>query len=79
MFKQLFMVIILGGVFLSGYYLGRLPGSPDVFAIAQDGYDQAAELGKTVGDAAESKGQASLESSPPCTPVNSDLPLAASR
>ena len=78
MFKQLFMVIILAGVFLSGYYLGRLPGSPDVFAIAQDGYDQAAELGKTVGDAVESKGATSVKSSP-STPVNNDLPLAASR
>lgn len=62
MFKRLFMLIILSTVFLSGYYLGRLPGSPDVFAMAQDGYDKAAELGKAVGAAAEDKNTDSLKS-----------------
>jgi len=61
-FKRLFMLIVLSAVFLSGYYLGRLPGSPDVFAMARDGYDKAAELGKAIGAAADDENIESLKS-----------------
>ena len=31
MLKRYFIMMVLAGAFLGGYYLGRLPGSPDIF------------------------------------------------
>jgi len=45
-FKKVFILILLAGTFLGGYRLGRRPGSPDIFAWAQQRYRQAAEMGK---------------------------------
>lgn len=56
MFKRLFMLTLLSAVFLGGYTLGRLPGSPDVIGMAQDGYAKAAELGKSLQAATDGEG-----------------------
>ena len=61
MFKRLFMLTLLSAVFLSGYYLGRQPGSPDVIGMAQSGYAKAAELGKTIEAVSEGEGFEALE------------------
>ncbi len=45
MFRMLFTLIFLGGAFLGGYYLGHQPGSPDIFAWAQDTYNHATNAG----------------------------------
>jgi len=38
-------VLLLIVAFLAGYYVGRLPGSPDVFAWARETYQKASEYG----------------------------------
>lgn len=38
---RLFRFIVLVGVFVGGYYLGRTPNSPDLFAYAQGLYQAA--------------------------------------
>lgn len=43
--KRLLLLILLSGAFLGGYYLGRQPNSPDIFAWAQKTYHQAADVG----------------------------------
>ncbi len=43
--KRLILAILLMGAFGGGYYLGHLPGSPDIFAWAADTYSQAADAG----------------------------------
>lgn len=45
MFHRLFATIVLAAAFLGGYYLGRKPQSPDIFAWAQRTYRRAAEVG----------------------------------
>jgi hypothetical protein len=40
--KKLLTLILLSGVFLFGYYVGRLPGAPDLVPYAQKTYHQAA-------------------------------------
>ncbi len=74
MFKKLFVLMVLAATFLGGYYLGREPGSPDIFAAVRDGYEKAAQLGEIFG-AADDEGirafnaltnrQASDQSTPP--------------
>ena len=51
MFRRLFTLLVLGSVFVGGYYVGRLPGSPDIFAWAQRAYQQASEASYAVRDA----------------------------
>ena len=43
--KKLLLLILLTGAFLGGYYLGRQPNSPDIFAWAQNTYNQAVDVG----------------------------------
>lgn len=45
MFKRLFIMMLLSGAFLGGYYFGHQPDSPDIFAWAQDTYGQANDAG----------------------------------
>ena len=45
MFKKLFILMLLSGAFLGGYYLGYQPDSPDIFAWAKDTYNQANDAG----------------------------------
>ena len=61
MFKRLLVLMMLCGTFLSGYYLGLQPGSPDVFKMAANGYERAAELGKAFDDATDQEGIKALE------------------
>ena len=46
------LLLLLTAAALGGYYLGHLPGSPDVFSWAQDGYNRAANAGKVIVGAA---------------------------
>ena len=62
MFKRMFILIVLAATFLSGYYLGHLPGSPDIFAAAQDGYQRAGDIGKALQAATDTEGIKALES-----------------
>lgn len=39
--KLAILVILLTAMFLGGYYVGRLPGAPDVFGMAQNAYAQS--------------------------------------
>jgi len=38
---KVLLVILLAGVFLGGYYVGRLPGSPDLIDWAEKTLDSA--------------------------------------
>ena len=51
MFRRLFTSIVLSAVFVGGYYVGRLPGSPDIFAYAQRAYQEATKASQAVTDA----------------------------
>ncbi len=42
------LIILLAGVFLGGYHLGRQPGSPDIFAWYQKAYGQVKTYGEDV-------------------------------
>jgi len=60
-FHKLFATVILVGTFLGGYYLGRKPQSPDIFAWAQRTYRQAVEAGSQLtGPKEESDAASSL-------------------
>lgn len=68
MFRRTFILMILAATFLSGYYLGMQPGSPDVFAAARDGYKRAGEIGQTLKAATDGEGFEALKgltNSPP--------------
>ena len=55
------MLVILVATFLSGYYLGMQPGSPDIFATARSGYDRAAEIGQTLKAVTDGEGIEALK------------------
>jgi len=38
--KKLILLVLVASAFLGGYYLGRLPGSPDVFGWSKRTYRQ---------------------------------------
>lgn len=44
--KRFVLLLLLAGTFLGGYYVGHKPGSPDLFATAEDLYRQAGEAGR---------------------------------
>lgn len=44
--KRLLIIILVTAGFLAGYWCGRLPGSPDIFAWAKRTYPQVAEAGQ---------------------------------
>jgi hypothetical protein len=44
--KRVLTLLLLAGAFLGGYYLGRLPNSPDIFAWGRDTFDGAVEMGR---------------------------------
>ncbi len=46
--KRAFVLILLTGAFLGGYYLGHLPNSPDIFAWGRETFEQAVEMGHEV-------------------------------
>jgi len=43
--RRLLLTILMAGVFLGGYYLGRIPGSPDVIAWVGERLPKADEAG----------------------------------
>ena len=49
--KRFIILTMLCATFLGGYYLGRLPGSPDIIGRAGQGYDQAAQVGQKLSAA----------------------------
>ena len=46
--RKLFVLILLAGAFFWGYQTGRRPGSPDLIPVAQDTYNQTADICKRV-------------------------------
>jgi hypothetical protein len=44
--KRVLMLLLLVGAFLGGYYLGRLPNSPDIFAWGRQACDRAVEMSR---------------------------------
>ena len=48
-FKRFIVLILLLAAFLGGYYIGRHPGSPDIFAIAARAYDRVGERAESLG------------------------------
>ncbi|MFP4055228.1 MAG: hypothetical protein ACLFV7_15330 [Phycisphaerae bacterium] len=46
--KRLLALILLTGAFLGGYYLGRLPDSPDIFAWGRNAALRSAEIAHKV-------------------------------
>ena len=49
--KRLLLSILLASFFLSGYCLGRRPGSVDILETLRAVYRQAAEIGRQLGGA----------------------------
>ena len=46
--KRLISLILLSGAFLGGYYLGRLPNSPDLIGWGQSAVLRSAEVCREV-------------------------------
>jgi hypothetical protein len=44
------LLILLCAAFLGGYYVARLPGSPDIFGKAQQAYNSASDAGRQLDD-----------------------------
>lgn len=44
--KRVLTLFLLTAAFLGGYYLGRLPNSPDIFAWGRRTFDQAVDMGR---------------------------------
>lgn len=51
--KRVILLAVLVSAFLAGYYAGRLPDSPDILAIAADGYDKTAKAAESFGRSAK--------------------------
>ena len=51
--RRILRLILMTAVFLGGYYLGRLPGSPDIFAYATGAYRGVVHAGRKVSTRAE--------------------------
>jgi predicted esterase YcpF (UPF0227 family) len=61
--KRLLALILLTGAFLGGYYLGRLPESPDIFAWGRNAALRSAEIAQDVITTLEDwNGQSASES-----------------
>lgn len=52
MIKWILMTLLVG-VFLAGYYVGHLPGSPDLFAWTGGWYKHARGAGEKISSAAD--------------------------
>lgn len=50
--RKLIVTLLLVSAFLGGYYVGRLPGAPDVFGWAKRSYQLAAKWGSKAADTA---------------------------
>ena len=50
MFKRLIILILLGAAFLGGYYVARLPGSPDIFSLAENTFQQVGQTGEMLAN-----------------------------
>ena len=59
--KRVLTLLLLAGAFLGGYYLGRLPNSPDIFAWARSTFDQATEMGREAEEYLSTKAEAREE------------------
>lgn len=64
--KRLCTLIVIGATFLGGYYLGRLPDSPDLIGWGQRTIDRTATVCRQVVDQLEDWNG---EDSQPTTPV----------
>jgi len=51
--RRLLRFILMIAVFLGGYYLGRLPGSPDIFGYAGGVYRRAVRASQKVSARAQ--------------------------
>jgi uncharacterized protein (UPF0333 family) len=53
---RLLRLIILMGVFVGGYYLGRMPNSPDIIAYAKDACHAAGDASSDISAKAKAEG-----------------------
>lgn len=51
--RRFIRIILLVGIFLGGYYLGRLPDSPDVFGWAGDACHHIDRTSREISNKAE--------------------------
>jgi hypothetical protein len=54
--RKFMTILLMTGTFLGGYYLGRLPGSPDIFGWTSAKCSQTRALCDQVSDAANHSG-----------------------
>lgn len=59
--KKLAVTVVLVAVFLGGYHMGRVPGSPDIAGWAARNYWRAAEHGRRLVGALGGKVEAYSE------------------
>ncbi len=53
---RILRLAFLIGAFAGGYYLGRLPNSPDVFAYAKDAWQKTVTTGEEISAKAKTDG-----------------------
>ncbi len=51
--RRIFRLILMMGIFLGGYYLGRRPGSPDLIGYGKGAYHWAVRTGERISARAE--------------------------
>ena len=54
--RRLLRLILVVAIFLGGYYVGHLPGSPDIFGKTVATYRQVAKTTKAISARAEADG-----------------------
>ena len=54
--RRVVRLILLTAIFLGGYYVGHLPGSPDIFAKTAAAYRQVARTTTSISAKAEAEG-----------------------
>ena len=54
MFRRLFTLVVLSGVFVGGYYLGRRPDSPDLVGWLRGAYHRVASTAGSLSDMVDS-------------------------
>ena len=62
--RKLILFIFLAAIFLGGYYLGRIPGSPDLFSWSQQVYGRVATATGEMIDSVRGSGDAVATDTP---------------
>jgi len=74
MFRRLFTLVVLSGVFLGGYHLGRRPDSPDLIRWVRNSYHRVAGTAGSLSDTVDSAEDSDPAAGPTKSPQQAQPP-----